>query len=139
PTTFTVTVKDSGNPQQSSTTAQASITVVNLNVTTQFLPDATNAVGGYTATLASGGGTAPFAWTVVSGSLPPGMTLGGNGVIGGTPTATGKATFTVKVTDAAAATATAVLVLNVLPELPRVFLDTTLPPPVAGLSQPTVF
>lgn len=139
PTTFTVTVRDSGNPQQVVTTAQASITVVNLVVSTQFLPDATNAVNGYTATLANAGGVAPFTWTITAGALPAGMTLATNGTITGTPTVTGKATFTAQIKDANNATATANLVLNVLPELPRVFLDTTMPASVAGVSQPGVF
>src|ERR1035438_3898103 len=44
-------------------------------------------------------GTAPIAWSVTSGALPPGLSLGAStGIIGGTPTAPG--IFTFKITAA---------------------------------------
>lgn len=47
-------------------------------------------------------GVPPYAWTLASGSLPPGLTLGGNtGVISGTPTTPGTYTFTVSIVDSA--------------------------------------
>jgi len=53
----------------------------------------------YTATLAAAGGTPPYTWSIASGALPAGLTLtAATGVISGTPTATGTASFTVKVT-----------------------------------------
>jgi Putative Ig domain len=51
------------------------------------------------------GGVGPFTWTVVAGQLPPGVTLTG-GHLGGTPTAAGTFTFTIKVTDSAGDQAT---------------------------------
>ncbi|HEX3873932.1 MAG TPA: putative Ig domain-containing protein [Solirubrobacteraceae bacterium] len=60
----------------------------------------------YTDTLTESGGTAPFTWTISSGSLPAGISLSPDGVLSGTPTATGTASFTVKVTDAHSQTAT---------------------------------
>jgi hypothetical protein len=125
-------VSDSGSPVQVFTTNQISISVSNMKVTTAVLPFATNAQPGYTTTLAEIGGTAPFSWTVISGSLPAGMNLGANGMIAGTPTVTGIQTFTVQVNDSASSSATAVLSLNVLPELPRQTIDTTLPAPGPG-------
>ena len=51
------------------------------------------------------GGTAPYTFSIGSGSLPPGLTLNtSTGAVTGTPTAAG--TFTVKVTDANGATGT---------------------------------
>src|SRR4029079_12315807 len=47
------------------------------------------------------GGTAPRVFRVVSGSLPPGLTLTSNGPLSGTPTATGPYCFSIAVTDAA--------------------------------------
>src|SRR4030095_3401820 len=48
--------------------------------------------------LASGGAT-PYSWSLVSGSLPEGLNLIPNGLISGTPVATGTSEFTIKVTD----------------------------------------
>ena len=51
------------------------------------------------------GGVGPFTWTVAAGHLPPGVVLTA-GHLGGTPTAAGTFTFTVKVTDSAGDQAT---------------------------------
>src|SRR5438034_484645 len=48
--------------------------------------------------LASGGAT-PYSWSLVSGSLPEGLNLLPNGLISGTPIATGTSDFTVRLTD----------------------------------------
>lgn len=51
--------------------------------------------------LAVSGGTAPFTWTVVSGSLPAGLALNPTtGIISGTPTFNTSSTVTIQVTDA---------------------------------------
>jgi len=55
----------------------------------------------YSVTLQATGGTPPYTWSLASGSLPRGLTLSANGVISGTPTATGLFPFTIKVTDSA--------------------------------------
>ena len=60
----------------------------------------------YTNTLTVSGGTGPYAWSVSSGSLPAGISLSPSGVLSGTPTAVGTASFTVKVTDANGQSAT---------------------------------
>ena len=44
----------------------------------------------YSATLAATGGTLPYTWSILAGSIPPGLTLNPNtGAITGTPTAIG--------------------------------------------------
>lgn len=54
----------------------------------------------YTATLIAQGGIPPYVWSIVSGSLPAGLSLSSNGVISGTPTGTaGLSTFTVMALD----------------------------------------
>ncbi len=43
--------------------------------------------------------TPPLEWTVISGSLPPGLTLNSNGYVTGTPTVPGSYTVTIQVQD----------------------------------------
>uniref|UniRef100_Q01RC5 Ig family protein n=1 Tax=Solibacter usitatus (strain Ellin6076) TaxID=234267 RepID=Q01RC5_SOLUE len=98
---FTVRVKDANG---STDTQDLRITVnPAISVATHSLPDAV--VGSpYTNTLAASGGTAPFLWSVASGSLPAGLNLASGGAISGTPNTPGNYPFTVKVTDAKSAT-----------------------------------
>jgi len=56
--------------------------ISDLRITTTSLPNATAGMP-YPVTFAATGGTAPYAWNLWSGSLPPGLTLGGNGTISG--------------------------------------------------------
>lgn len=51
------------------------------------------------------GGTAPYTQAVTAGAPPPGLGLGSNGLISGTPTTVGTFAFTSTVTDAVGATA----------------------------------
>ena len=54
----------------------------------------------YSATVTAGGGSAPYAWSVQSGTLPTGLALNSStGVISGTPTAIQSSTFTLRATD----------------------------------------
>ena len=53
----------------------------------------------YSFSLKASGGTTPYRWSRVRGSLPPGLRLSSSGVISGTPSSTGSYTFTVRVTD----------------------------------------
>src|SRR5581483_3889272 len=82
-------------------------------VSTASLPIATQSVA-YTATLLSSGGTAPITWSLTSGALPSGLTLApATGVISGTPTAIGPATFTVRAVDSGLSPFTASKVLGI--------------------------
>lgn len=93
---FTAQVTDSGGHTATRTLSIAIGAAV--TVTTPSLPD--GVVGSmYSQTLAAGGGTKPYTWSITSGSLPAGLTLSSSGVVSGTPTAAGISTFTVQVTD----------------------------------------
>jgi large repetitive protein len=69
------------------------------NITTTALSDGT--VGqAYNQTLQATGGTGALTWSIAAGTLPQDLTLDPTtGVISGTPTAAGPATFTVRVAD----------------------------------------
>jgi hypothetical protein len=54
----------------------------------------------YNQVLTVSGGKAPFVWALSSGTPPPGLTVTPNGLVTGTPGATGSFSFGVRVTDA---------------------------------------
>ena len=108
----------SGQVLSFTTVAPVAPVVTPLSVTTATLPGGT--VGkSYSATLAATGGTAPYKWSIISGSLPAGLTLNRTtGVISGTPNwwaANCTARITVEVTDSASATATHKFVIQIAP------------------------
>jgi hypothetical protein len=70
-----------------------------ITVSPASLPGST-AGSPYSQTLAASGGTAPYTFTLASGSPPPGTSIASNGVLAGTPTQPGTYAFTVNATDA---------------------------------------
>jgi hypothetical protein len=111
----TVAVTDAGATAQTATRpVSIQVAPAILSIATAHLPSAT-ANAAYAAPLAAAGGTAPYAWSVKTGALPTGITLGPAGTLSGVPTTGGTATFTVQVTDAGTPvqTATATLILAV--------------------------
>jgi hypothetical protein len=108
--TFTVQVADSESTPQTAI-AQLNITINTIAITTQSLPAGTINVP-YSAPLAAVGGVTPYTWTL-SGTLPSGLSLNSAGVITGTPTATGSATFSVQVADSEQPPATASAQLSI--------------------------
>ncbi|MBI5406211.1 MAG: putative Ig domain-containing protein, partial [Nitrospirae bacterium] len=84
-----------------------------LSITTTSLSDGTVNLA-YSQTLAVGGGSSPYTWSIIVGSLPAGLTLNsGTGVISGTPTTAGTSNFTVQVTDINSAVATRSLSITI--------------------------
>ena len=122
---FTVKVTDANG--QSATQA-ASITVAAGVSTTFAAPPAAVLNTAYSDTLTAAGGTAPYTWSVNSGTLPAGLTLSSAGVLSGTPTATGSSTFTVNVIDANNGIATTSITLVVTSSVTFTF-----PPPPSGV------
>ena len=80
--------------------------------TTSPLPQAHLRVS-YSTSLAASGGTPSYSWNRTAGSLPPGLSLAGSGVISGKPTKPGTYTFTARVTDSAGVIAKKTLTLTV--------------------------
>ena len=83
------------NSQAATLTVTAATAV---KITTTSLPNGTAQVA-YSTTLQATGGTLPYTWSVSSGQLPAGLSLGASGTISGTPTTAGLATFTIQVAD----------------------------------------
>jgi large repetitive protein len=68
----------------------------------------------YTRNLTAIGGTAPYAFVVSSGALPPGIALSNTGTLSGSPTTVGTYTFTVRATDALGFTGTRAYTVGVV-------------------------
>jgi len=130
---FTVRVLDSSTPPQNFQRNFAlSINSV-LTVTTASLPVGSTGVP-YSQALAAAGGTAPFSWSIITGSLPQGLNLSG-ATITGTPTAAGTANFTVRVADSSSPQQTAQSALSISVGVPLAITSSSpLPNGAAGLA-----
>ena len=107
------TVDDSGNLETPSAGVTVTVQAAPLAIATASLPNGTVGAA-YSATLAATGGTGPYNWSIVSGSLPSGLALNAaTGAITGTPTAATTSTFTIQVTDSAIPAATSSKALSI--------------------------
>lgn len=102
---FTLKVTDSAS---ATATQSFALTIVPSSVMVAPFQEA------YSSNLTASFGTAPYTYLLESGSLPPGLTLAGNGAITGTATATGTFNFSVLVTDSLGAHQTAPYVMTVI-------------------------
>jgi M6 family metalloprotease-like protein len=103
-----------------------------LAITTASLPSGTLG-SAYSQTLAATGGKAPRTWSLAGGTLPPGLSLdAAPGVISGTPTAAGTASFTVRVTDDIGTTATKALSIAIATPLQPDLVVTVVSGPTSG-------
>ncbi len=98
---FTAEVRDSGPTQQQEATENltVSIQLVPLTITTPDLPAGVlNAP--YSLQMRASGGIPPYYWSVVSGTLPPGLELDPTtGRLTGIPIGAGTFSFTIQVMD----------------------------------------
>lgn len=98
---FTVQVEDSTFSQQLTTMESFSLAIQfpSLVIVTPGLPG--GAVGQpYSVRLQASGGTLPYTWSILEGSLPSGIQLNAlTGEISGTPTQVGTTLVTIQVTD----------------------------------------
>ena len=98
-TTFTVRATDSSFPNFNVTKAFTLSVIAPLTITTTS-PLNTGLVGvAYSQTVEASGGTAPYSWSITSGSLPSPLQLSSAGVITGTPTGVSSSNFTIRVRD----------------------------------------
>ncbi|WP_233271958.1 autotransporter domain-containing protein [Paraburkholderia acidiphila] len=100
---FTYTASnDSGT--SASATVVVTITPPTLSISPAGLTAPTVGTA-YSQTIVAGGGYAPYTYSIVSGSLPAGLTLNAStGVLSGTPTAAGPASFMVAAKDSSTGT-----------------------------------
>lgn len=98
-----------------------------MTILTSSLPSA-KPQASYKASLSASGGKQPYTWSIASGSLPTGLNLtSSSGSISGTPTQTGKYTFTAKVVDSASSPQSASQSLTLTVS------TTSTPPPLSTL------
>jgi hypothetical protein len=103
---FTVQAYDSttgAGPYAGTQSLSLTVDAPTLSITPSGLPAGQVGVG-YNQTLALVGGTAPATFTVLTGSLPPGLTLSSAGLLSGTPTGGGSFSFSVRATDSSTGT-----------------------------------
>ena len=108
--------------------------ITQLSILTTTLPAGTQDAA-YNTMLAATGGITPYTWSVLTGTLPPGLRLNtSTGAITGTPSGAGVSNFTVQVADAELPqlTATAALSITVTPAVPLQITTSSLPSGVAG-------
>ena len=67
----------------------------------------------YTTSLSASGGAPPYSWSVAGGILPPGVNLGNNGSLSGTPGDEGQFQFIARVDDSAGEIATRTVALSI--------------------------
>ena len=127
-----VTVQDSDG--QSAKAPSAFSFVGPLQIAAASLP--AGAVGvSYSSILSALGGTPPYSWSTVGGTLPPGLQLNASsGAIAGTPITAGSFSFTAKVLDAKAASSTAGFSLSVAPAGSPTISTTSLPSGSMGVA-----
>jgi streptogramin lyase len=141
---ITFRVTDSGSPAQ---TATVNLTMTiqlqgPVSITTAALANGRVGVP-YSQTLTAAGGQTPYIWSLISGVLPGGLTLGAStGVIGGTPSVTvSNLSLTFRVTDSSTPpqAATATLTLTIATAVLSI-TTTSLPNAQAGVAySQTVF
>ena len=98
---FTITINGSGGGSPGPGPSPAPAPTPALSITTSGLPVATVGAA-YSTMLSASGGSGTKSWTVASGSLPAGLSLASDGVLSGTPTAPGTASFTANVSSGGA-------------------------------------
>jgi hypothetical protein len=93
---------------------QVKVTPLVLTIAGTVLPTGVSG-NAYNHNLTASGGAQPYTWSLVAGSLPPGLGLNSGGLVSGTPTAFGTFGFTVMVQDQVLKTDTKPVSLTIQP------------------------
>lgn len=107
-TNFTIQVADSSSTQQTMLQALSIVVSGSAPPPTPLSVNVSALLGGtaqqpYTGVVAASGGTAPYSFSVASGSLPAGLTLNSStGAVSGTPTTAGTYSFSIQAKDSSA-------------------------------------
>jgi hypothetical protein len=98
--TFNFTIETSKASSNCATDRAYTLNIAppDIAISPETLPGGT-AGAAYTQTISAAGGTAPYTYTISAGNLPAGMTLSAEGILSGTPTASGSFDFTVQAAD----------------------------------------
>lgn len=130
---FDVGVYDQLSSAQSYALKTFSITVATPLSILTISPLNTGITGmSYTANLVATGGLTPYAWSILSGALPAGLTLSPAGVISGTPSLAGTYSFIVRVTDGSNQIVTRSYTILIIDPL-SIATSSPLPPAVNGV------
>ena len=97
PATFTILATDI-NGNTGSRAYTVTVGTNSLTISPATLPPAPQG-SPYSQMLTASGGTAPYTFSILSGSLPPGLSMSSAGAITGTPSSIGSFTFTVQAID----------------------------------------
>jgi len=94
---------------------QIRVTPLSFFIPISALPNGEKGVA-YNQSLKVAGGLPPYTWTLVSGTLPDGLSLNTSGTISGTPTRIGIYTFDARVTDQELRTETKTFTVTIHPQ-----------------------
>ena len=112
--TFSITaqVKDSAGVIAASALTLVIAAPPAISTASPLLPAVTGTA--YSQSLSASGGTAPYRWSLQSGSLPQGLTLNAtSGAVGGTPSAPGRSSFNAQLQDSGGSSAVKAFELTV--------------------------
>jgi len=119
---FVVDVKEirpEGDSSALTGTAAFTITVGEGEALTVSLEPTAGAVGvPFNGVTSAEGGTAPYTFSLVAGSLPSGVSLSSSGTLSGTPTAVGDFAVSIQATDSNGATGTGNFTITISSESP---------------------
>lgn len=127
---FTVQLADSGGVMLSQSLTLVVAAPANLTVSTSLSAGIVNTP--YSDTLIANGGAGPYTWSIIGGTLPPGLSASSSGTISGTPTQAGTFSFTAQATDTSGGRASGGVTISIAPPALTVSSMVSLPNGILG-------